>query len=271
MPHLSARFECSLEVKGTGDVVSRSFFSTCSLYISFLQEGNIFSGFRTPRNQLILPGNKLLKGPKALTTRKTGTTCEALFWGMWVQSQQALGSQGLDKYSAAWLACDSLRRHCAQLSAHSMQIGPHMVHTMLCTTSSTQVPKASAESGDANLRPATQGSRAEPRHPQSAESQEEDSSWNPGWRVSWALAPFHCCTLCLSHFPLVWATFPGILLASCPPLGSNRDTLVRLRAFQPLLCNWPSGRSRLNVFISRRFSVLISKMGLAPHSCPTLK
>lgn len=186
---------------------------------------------------------------------------------MWVQPQQALGSQGLDKYSAAWLACDSLRRHCAQLSAHSMQIGPHMVRTMLCTTSSTQVPKASAESRDANLRPATQGSRAEPRSPQSAESQEEDSTWNPGWRVSCALAPFHCCT----YASATSRSSEPHSLASCPPLGSNRDTSVRLHAFQPLLCHWPSGRSLLNVFISRKFSVLISKMGLAPHSCPTLK
>lgn len=43
------------------------------------------------RNQLILPGNELLKGPKALTTRRT---CEALFWGMRVQPQQALQLPG---------------------------------------------------------------------------------------------------------------------------------------------------------------------------------
>ena len=34
MPHLSARFECSLEVKGTADAVSRSFFSICSMDIA---------------------------------------------------------------------------------------------------------------------------------------------------------------------------------------------------------------------------------------------
>lgn len=104
-----------------------------------------------------------------------------------------------------------------------MQIGPHMVRTMLCTTSSTQVPKASAESRDANLRPATQGSRAEPRSPQSAESQEEDSTWNPGWRVSCALAPFHCCT----YASATSRSSEPHSLASCPPLGSNRDIPLR--------------------------------------------
>lgn len=43
-------FKCALEVKGMADVVSRSFFSTWSLLQ--LQEGNICSGFRTPRKML---------------------------------------------------------------------------------------------------------------------------------------------------------------------------------------------------------------------------
>ena len=152
-----------------------------------------------------------------------------------------------------------------------MQIGPHMVRTMLRTASSMQVHKASAENGDANLRPAAQGSRAEPRQPQSAESQEEDSTWNPGWKVSWALAPFHFYTLYLSQLPAHLSHIPWNPPDFLHTSGKQHRHLSKTAYFQPLLCHLPSGRSWLNFFISRRFSVLISKMILAPHSCPTLK
>lgn len=58
------------------------------------------------RNGLMLPGNELLKALKALATRKTGTACEAPFWGVRV-SPAAAGAPA----PRAWINIAMLRLH----------------------------------------------------------------------------------------------------------------------------------------------------------------
>lgn len=81
-------------------------------------------------NQLGLPGNKLLKGPEALTTGKTRAAREAGRAGVPAQPQPAPRLPGL-----VWLA-QHAGRHCT--AEHSLNAtGPHMVFAVPGTTSFT--------------------------------------------------------------------------------------------------------------------------------------